>query len=147
ITEDEASTSRAGHRTAGWERPAPLRGTADEAARMGRIDSALVANGSYARNSATCAARERSASERPRGRGGDVRRFLALAATAAIAVLVGALAAPAIGLGAADLKVTMTGNPTTTAPLGGDVTYSVLVENIGDAPANSVTLSDSQSPS
>ena len=48
ITGDEASTSRAGPRTAGWERPAPLRGTADQAARMGRIDSALVANGSYA---------------------------------------------------------------------------------------------------
>jgi uncharacterized repeat protein (TIGR01451 family) len=75
-----------------------------------------------------------------------VRRFLALAAMAAVAMLVGALAAPAIGLGAADLQVTMNGNPTTTAPLGGNVTYSVLVENIGDATANSVTLADTLSP-
>src|SRR5205823_919911 len=99
----------------------PLQGTPDDPARMGRIDSTLVANGSYARFQLLAPHASDAASERPRGRGGHVRRFLALAAMAAIAVLVGAFAAPAIGLGAADLQVTMTGNPTTTAPLGTDV--------------------------
>ncbi|MDX6647145.1 MAG: large repetitive protein [Miltoncostaeaceae bacterium] len=75
-----------------------------------------------------------------------MRRLLALAAMAAVAVLVGALSAPAIGLGAANLQVTMIGSPTTTAPLGGNVTFSVQVSNIGDAPALLVTLIDAMTP-
>jgi len=71
-----------------------------------------------------------------------VRRFLALAAMAAVAMLGGALAAPAVGLGAPDLQVTAQGSPPATAPLGGTFSYSFLVENVGANDATTATLAD-----
>jgi uncharacterized repeat protein (TIGR01451 family) len=71
-----------------------------------------------------------------------VRRYLALAAMAALAMLFGALPAPALAV--SDLAVTMTAsqNP---VPVGQTVTFTITVANNGPEPATSTTLTDTLS--